>query len=129
MYVLELNDLMFFVKSLKAPTDHFNIYQYVHFANNSTRSASSSKLIHRKPASSTHQHFYFNRIVRLWNHMPTIDLSLSIDLIKIQLTAFLWNRFTSTFNSDLLCSYHMVCPCYRCSTQPIVVNFNDLSNI
>ena len=103
MYILKLNDLMFFVKSLKEPTNHFDIYQYVYFANNSTRSASFSKLVHRKPASSTHQHFYFNRIVRLWNHMPTVDLTLSTDLIK--LTVFLWNRFISTFNSVLIMWY------------------------
>ena len=42
MYVFKLNDLMFFVKSLKAPTDHFNIYQHVHFTKNSTRSGASS---------------------------------------------------------------------------------------
>ena len=129
MYVFELNDLMFFVKSLKAPTDHFNIYQHVHFTKNSTRSGAYSKLVHRKTASSTHQHFYFNRIVRLWNHMPTVDLSVSTDLIKTQLTAFLRNRFISTFNSDHLCSYHVICPCYRCSNQPIAINFNELSNI
>ena len=129
MYVFEFNDLMFFVKSLKEPTAHFNIYQYVHFSKSPTRSASSSKLIHTKPVSSIHQHFYFNRIARLWNYMPTIDLSLPTDLIKTKLTEFLWNRFISTFNSDLLCSYHTVCPCYQCSNQPIVVNFTELSNI
>ena len=77
---------MFFVKSLKAPSDHFNIYQYVHFANNSTRSASSSKLVHARQTSSIHHHFYFSKILRLWNHMPIIDLSLSTKRIKIQLT-------------------------------------------
>ena len=110
MYVFELDDLMLFVKYLKAPTDHFNIYQHVHFTKNSTRSGASSKLVHRKPASSTHQYFYFNRIVRLWNHMPTVDLSVSTNLIKTRLTAFLWNRFISTFNSDHLCSHHVICP-------------------
>ena len=128
-YVFELNDLMFFVKSLKPPTDHFNIYQHVHFTKNSTKSGASSKLVDRKPASSTHQHFYFNKIVRLWNHMPTVDLSVSTNLIKNRLTAFLWNRFIGTFNSDYLCSYHVICPCYRCSNQPIAVNFNELPNI
>ena len=117
MYVFKLNNLMFFVKSLKASTDHFNIYQHVNFTKNSTRSGTSSKLTHRKPASSTHQYFYFNRIVRLWNHMPTVDLSISTDLIKTPLTVFLWNRFISTFNSDYLCSYHVICPCYRYSIE------------
>ena len=75
---------MFFVKSLKEPTAHFNIYKYVHFSKSPTRSASFSKLIFTlsQAVSSIHQHFYFNRIVRLWNYMPTIDLSLPTDLIK-----------------------------------------------
>ena len=77
MCAFKLNDLMFFVKSLKAPTARFNIYEYAHFAKSSTRSASSSKLIHAKPISSTQ------------NHMPTIDLSLSTDSIKTQPTVFL----------------------------------------
>ena len=129
MYILELNDIMFFVKSLKAPSDYFNIYQYVHFANNSTRSASFSKLFHIRPTSSIHHHFYFSRIVRLWNHMPIIDLSLSTKRIKTRLTLFLWNKFINSFNSDQLCSYHVLYPCYRCSTQPIVVNFNELPTL
>jgi len=65
MYLYELNDLMFLVKSLKTPTDSFNISHYVHFASNATRSGTSSKLVHKKPSSSTHQHFFFTRIVRL----------------------------------------------------------------
>jgi len=128
MYVYELNDLMFLMKFLKAPTAYFSIYQYVHFVRNATRSGTSSKLVHTKPTSSVHQHFYFNRIVRLWNHIPTIDLSLPTNLIKRQLKTFLWNKFTSNFNSDLLCSYHVICPCYCCSSQPISVNFGDLTN-
>ena len=38
MYVYELNDIMFLVKSLKSPTDNFNIKNHITFANNSTRS-------------------------------------------------------------------------------------------
>ena len=81
MCIFELNELMFFVKSLKAPTARFNICQYgydhVHFAINSTRSASCSKLTHSKPVSSTYHHFYIisKEFIRLWNHMPTVDLS------------------------------------------------------
>ena len=127
MYVYDLNDLMFLVKSLKLSTAHFNIHQYVHFTRNATRSGTSSKLVHTKPVSSAYQHFYFNRIVRLWNHLPTINLSLPTNLIKSQLSTFLWNIFIDKFNSDLLCSYHVICPCYQCSSKPISINFSKLN--
>jgi len=57
-----------------------------------------------------------------------IDLSLPTNLIKKQLTIFLWNQFTSKFNLDLLYSYHMICSCYHRSSQPFSVNFGDLAN-
>ena len=39
-----------------------------------TRSGTSSKLVHIKTLQSSHHHFYFNRIPRLWNHLPEIDI-------------------------------------------------------
>ena len=38
MYIYELNDIKFLVKSLKSPTDNFDIKNYITFASNSTRS-------------------------------------------------------------------------------------------
>jgi len=32
MYTYELNDLMFLVKCIKQPSDHFNIFQHIKFA-------------------------------------------------------------------------------------------------
>jgi len=100
---------MFLVKSLKTLTDFFNIYHYVHFASNATRSGTSLKLVHNKPLSSTHQHFFFTRIVRLWNYLPDIDLSLHTNQINKQLKSFLWNYFINKFNPDLLCAHHVIC--------------------
>ena len=73
------------LKSLKAPTDHFDIRRHIQLARNPTRSGTSSKLVHVKALQSSHHHFYFNRIVRLWNHLPEIDTSLSIYTIKNKL--------------------------------------------
>jgi len=128
MYLYELNDLMFLVKSLKTPTDFFNIYHYVHFASNATRSGTSLKLVHNKPLSSIHQHFFFIRIVRFWNHLPTIDLSLHTNQINKQLKSFFWNHFINKFNPDLLCTYHVICPCHRCTSLLIPVNFDNLDS-
>ena len=97
MYTYELNDLIFFVKSLKAPTDHFDIRRHIQFARNPTRSGTSSKLVHIKALQSAHHHFYLvNRIVRLWNHLPEIDTSLSIHTIKNQITAYLYGDYGLT---------------------------------
>ncbi len=81
MYWLELQDIMFLEKSIKLPTDNFNVMNYIKFAaqNNSsrgTRSATSNKLIYNLSHYNTAR---LNRIVRLWNALPTMNLSLSIE--------------------------------------------------
>jgi len=129
MYTYELNDLMFLIKCLKQPSDHFNIYHHIQFATSSTRFGNSNKLVHPKSSSSTHQHFYFNRIVRLWNHLPIIDTSLSIHQLKLYFTRFLWREFSTKFTSDLPCTMHIVCPCYRCSALPVSVNYESFNII
>ena len=65
MYIYELNDLMFMIKSLNTPTDNFDIRNFISFNTNSTRSGSHLKLCHPRTVSTTHHHFYFNQIVRL----------------------------------------------------------------
>ena len=102
------------------------IRSHIQLSGNPTRLGTSSKLVHpvhAKALQSSHHHFYFNRIVSLWNHLPEIQTSFSINTIKNQLTVYLWNHFTTNFNSDSLCSYHILCPCYWCSRQPVSVIF------
>ena len=82
MYHYELQELMFLIKSLKTPTDNFNIYNYITFARGNTRSGYNQKLIHPRSTSVAQHHFYFNRIARLYNYLPVVDLSLSTDTIK-----------------------------------------------
>ena len=126
MYIYELNDLMFLIKSLNTPTENFDIKDFISLNTSNTRSGSHLKLCHPRAQSTNHHHFYFNRIVRLWNHMPVIDISLPSHVIKQNLTKYLWNHFTANFNSDQSCTYHYLCLCYRCSRQPISYNFHDL---
>ena len=76
-YWLELQDLIFCVKSLQSPSDNFNIRNYLQFSTSSTRS-SGCKLLYKASCSSTTRHFYLNRIVLLWNASPPIDISLSL---------------------------------------------------
>ena len=126
MYIYELNDLMFLIKSLNTPTDYFDIRHYISFNTNSTRSGSHLKLCHPRTVSATHHHFYFNRIVRLWNHLPVINLSSPPYVIKQKLTKHLWDHFMVNFNPNQSCSFHLLCPCHRCSRQPVSTNFLPL---
>ena len=91
MYIYELNDLMFLIKSLNTPTENFDIKDFISFNTSSTRSGSHLKLCHPRALSTNHHHFYFNQIVRLWKHtpcMPAIDISLSSHVIKRNLTKY-----------------------------------------
>ena len=114
MMVYELNDIVFFIKSLKNPSTAFNIYKYVSFSSLSTRSSSTGKLTHSFSLTNKSRHFYFNRIPRLWNRLPEVDLSLSMDTIKHKLHKLFWNHFLANFDPDRPCSFHYLCPCSKC---------------
>ena len=120
MYRLELNDIMFFVSSVKNPSPHFNILNYFTFCHHSisTRSATKSKLQLSFSSSSLVHHSFFHRLPRLWNSLPEIDLSRSIVSIKQFVTERLIDHFNDHFNPDDPCTYHFLCPCYRCSHFP-----------
>ena len=88
MHWLELLDLLFLIKCLKEPPDNFNIFDHVRFVTTSTRSGSNHRLAHNYTRTNKTRHFYFNRIVRLWNVVPCIDLDLSYPLLKKLLFEF-----------------------------------------
>ena len=88
MYLYELLDVMFFVKCFKSPDPSFPIWDHVSFSTASTRSASAAKLNHKSRSSTLARHTYFCRLVRIWNTLPPIDLSLSLSTIKLQLKSF-----------------------------------------
>ena len=125
MMILEINDILFFVKSLKEPTDHFDISRFVTFCSGCTRLASNLKLKHGLvTTNNSTRNFYFNRLPRLWNSLPLIDISQSLSTIKMKLYKHFWNHFTANFDPDNLCSYHYLCPCTNCSSLPVSYNFN-----
>ena len=80
MYWFELQDITFLLKCLQDPNDHMNIFQYVTFASSITRAGNAGKLKSNHCKTSTVRHFFFNRVVRLWNSLPNnlIDLSQSV---------------------------------------------------
>ena len=118
MYIYEINDIMFFVKSYKKPLPHFDIRDFITFSTQSTRSASFLKLVHLRSQISDVYHFYFARLVRLWNSLPAIDITLPDHTIKRKITDCLWVNFKAKFESSLPCSFHFLCPCNRCSKLP-----------
>ena len=120
--LLELNDICFFVRSLKLITSDsnisFNILNYNQFSQNQTRSASFSKLIQPLIKNNRDKQFYFNRLPYLWNSLPPVDLSLSFITIKSKLMKIFWESFITRFNPDNFCTYFYSCPCSKCFSQP-----------
>ena len=82
---LELQDIFFFVRSLKQSRlqcSSFDILQYISFSTNPTRSGSHRKLIQPIVKTTRHKNFYFSRLPLLWTSLPPIDLNSSYDTIK-----------------------------------------------
>ena len=84
MYRLKLNDLMFFISSLKNPQSHYNTLDYFSFCDHpfGTRSSTHMKLKHSLSSTSLLHHSFFHRLPRIWNPLPQIDTSLSLPTIK-----------------------------------------------
>jgi len=84
MYVLELSDIMFFITNTKKLISSFNVNAHISFTNSCTRS-NRLKLSHTPSFNNKRHHFYFNRICRLWNSLPIINVDLSTATIKNQI--------------------------------------------
>ena len=119
---LEINDIIFFIKNLK-PSSSFDIRSFVHFCSNTTRSSTYLKLKHASPKLNCVRHFYFNRLPRLWNSLPCIDIDKSLPVIKKDLHSLFWENFIATFNPVIPCTFHYVCPCAKCVLLPVTFNF------
>ena len=124
MMVFEINDIIFFIKCLKHPSEYFDILNYVTFCSSHTRSSTHFKLRHSLAKKNSVRHFYFNRIPRLWNSLPYIDIDQPIATIKLKLKKFLWCHFIKNFNPNNLCTYHYLCPCAKCSLFPVSYHFS-----
>ena len=82
MYTYDLYDILFFVKSIQHPSNHFNISNYVNFCRNPTRSSTSNKLQHNFTSTNKQRNFYFNRLPRTYNSLPVLDLNQPFLTIK-----------------------------------------------
>ena len=95
----------------------FCIHSYITFSTSSKRSTT-----HSLAKSNTIGHFYFNRLPRLWNSLPTSNLDLPISTIKKKLLRFFWDHFNTHFQCNNLCTFHYLCPCAKCVRLPIKSN-------
>ena len=125
IYTYELLDILFLVHSLKQPDPCLPINDYISFSSSSTRAGHTLKLIHQHSLTSLSSHSYFKRVARLWNALPLIDLNCSLPTIKFHLKQFLWNHFIDSFNPDLPCTYHFLCPRPKCAQMHRSLNFTS----
>ena len=125
-YILDLNDVMFFIKNLLNCHDGFNINNYIKFVTGNTRSALSNKLQQTRSTNITSKNFYFSRLPRIWNTLPIIDLNGHPTRIKNKLTEYLWKHLLRNFNPAITCSFSIACPCSNCSKVPKSPNFDKL---
>ena len=125
MYIYEISDILFFIKNLKNPTNNFNIKTYISFSVGNTRSY-GVKLRHNASSTNKERHFYFNRISRLWNSLPIIDLNLPINIIKSKIKSYFWQHFIKTFDPDNIHKLQYLCPCGSCLPHHSVSNYHHL---
>ena len=92
MYLLDLSDELFFIKSIKSPSDHFNILHFVSFSSSNTRSSSHNKLNHNYSQSNKIRISYFVRLPSLWNSLPPIDLNQSNMRIYIYMGTYAYTH-------------------------------------
>ena len=127
MYLFELQDILFAIKSIKTQSSQFSISNYINFNSTSTRSGASNKLTLPHHLNNMSRHSYFHRLPTLWNAMPIIDLNLSFSVLKAKLKRYLWDHFLSNFDVDNNCTLHYLCPCSKCHhSRPPTLNLNHL---
>ena len=124
-YILELSDVIF-IKILLNCHDGFNINNNIKFVTSNTRSALSNKLQQTRSISIINKNFYFNRLPRIWNVLPIIDLNGHPTIIKNKLLEYLWKDFLHNFDPANTCSFSILCPCSNCSKVPKPPNFDKL---
>ena len=95
MMTLELNDLSFFLKSFHSPTPNFNIMDFVTFRTGPSRSSSLRKMHIPFNPSNWSRHFYFSRLPRIWNSLPTLDPSSSVSSNFLLIKSTFMDKFTS----------------------------------
>ena len=123
MYILDFYVIVFFIKAFQQPSSHFNITHYITFSHANTKSSTTNKLHHVHTHNNCFCNFYSNRLPRIWNSLPPIDLTKSLSSIKTTIYNYLWNHFKQNFLSTNPCTFHFCCRCTNCHNQGLINNF------
>ena len=120
MFWFDLQDFMFLLKCLKDPEDNINIYRHITSVTSGTRATAHNQLRSNYNRTSTTRHFYFNRVVKLWNKVPSniLNLSLSLGTLKAHLQ-HPWSIFIANFNPDRVCTYQLITP-HACARGKVI---------
>ena len=90
---------MFLIQCLKNSQDNFDINNPISFASSTTSASSTNKFKHKFSCTSRSYHFYFSRVVHVWNSLATeIDFPLypSPQGVKRHITNIHWDHFITT---------------------------------
>ena len=128
----EYLDISFALKSIhdcnnSSYTGSFDIFSHISFTSTNSRSGDHVKLTHHLSHSSQTSNAYFHRLPKLWNSLPSFDLSHSPATNCKKLKNFLWNNFLTSFDNDYPCTYQFRCMCCKCSFHSHPPNFSHFS--
>ena len=123
MYLFELQDILFAIKSIKTPTNQFNIINYISFNSTVTRSGSSNKLTHlHHYMNGQSRHAYFHYLLSRWKTIIIIDLNQSFDVNESKLKK---HNFITIFDDNSHCTLNYQYPCFTCRmARPPLLNLN-----
>ena len=118
---LEAQDVLLLIKLMIDPPSGFRLEEYIIFTSSSTRASSLNKIKSSRlliPRLKVTRHFFFNRVIRIWNSLPYIDIQLPYPSIKRHILDIFWQYFLQAYSIDNPCSWCIVCPCANCSNLP-----------
>ena len=124
MHWYELQDLLYLVKCLQNPPDSINIFDHISFVASNTR-RNQTMLQYKPIRTSFARHFYFNRIVKLWNAVQPVDISLPLSSIKRKLWNTLYGEISSRTLTQLMC----VLTTLYVHVHNVITSFTNLSFI
>ena len=119
---MEMQDVFLLLGLLKYPPDNFDLSQYICFVQSSTRSSSTGKITASFPCTprlNSTRHYYFNRIIKIWNSLPPLDLDSPLSILKSLLRNLYWDYFINHYSTESPCSWYRVCPCSNCAPLPV----------
>ena len=96
MYLFELQDMLFAIKSIKMQSSQFAITNYINFNSASTRSGANNKLILPRHLNNVSRHSYFQCSISVEHYAYLVLFCV----LKSKLKRFLWEHFLTNFMSQ-----------------------------